>query len=76
LKQKKRGKRAPVFGIFAPLFVLLKSKILIGFDAYQKLIDSDVDIVLLATPPYFRPVHFEGAINARKQRFHGKTCSS
>src|SRR5690606_5765181 len=28
-----------------------------GLDAYQKLIDSDVDLVLLATPPFFRPQH-------------------
>ncbi|OGC02703.1 hypothetical protein A2V82_03200 [candidate division KSB1 bacterium RBG_16_48_16] len=44
----------------------------IGFDAYQKLIDSGVDIVLLATPPYFRPAHFEAAINARKNVFMEK----
>ena len=28
-----------------------------GFDGYKKLIDSGVDIVLLATPPHFRPEH-------------------
>ena len=26
----------------------------VGFDAYKRLLDSDVDIVLLATPPHFR----------------------
>ena len=30
----------------------------VGLDAYQKLIDSGVDLVVLATPPGFRPVHF------------------
>jgi predicted dehydrogenase len=29
----------------------------IGLDAYQKLIDSGVDVVLLASPPGFRPLH-------------------
>src|SRR5438045_8496361 len=32
-----------------------KTKMFVGLDAYQKLIDSDVDVVLLATPPGFRP---------------------
>jgi hypothetical protein len=31
-----------------------------GLDAYQKVIDSGVDIVLLTTPPGFRPQHFKG----------------
>src|SRR5688572_24563019 len=30
-----------------------------GFDAYQKVLASDIDLVILATPPGFRPMHFE-----------------
>ena len=30
----------------------------IGFDAYKQVIDSGVDMVIVATPPYFRPDHF------------------
>ena len=41
----------------------------IGFDAYQKLIDSGIDIVLLATPPHFRPEHLAACVNARKHAF-------
>ena len=41
----------------------------IGLDAYQKLIDSDVDVVLLAAPPAFRPDHLEYAVNAGKHLF-------
>ncbi|MCX6634914.1 MAG: Gfo/Idh/MocA family oxidoreductase, partial [Acidobacteria bacterium] len=41
----------------------------IGFDAFKKLIASDIDIVMLATPPGYRPEHFEAAINARKHVF-------
>lgn len=41
----------------------------IGFDAYQKLIDSDVDVVLLAAPPCFRAQHLEAAVNAGKHIF-------
>ena len=41
----------------------------VGFDAYRKVIDSGVDVVLLCTPPVFRPLHFEYAINAGKNCF-------
>lgn len=41
----------------------------VGLDAYQRLIDSDVDVVLLAAPPYFRPLHLEAAVNANKHIF-------
>lgn len=41
----------------------------VGLDAFQKLIDSDVDVVLLATPPAFRPEHLEAAIAADKHIF-------
>jgi predicted dehydrogenase len=41
----------------------------IGFDAYQKLINSGVDIVMIATHPAYRPMHFEAAVNAKKHIF-------
>lgn len=44
----------------------------IGFDAYEKLLDVDLDVVLIATPPHFRPIHFEAAIQARKHVFMEK----
>ncbi len=40
-----------------------------GFDAYQKAIDSGVDLVILATPPGFRPIHFEAIVAAGKHAF-------
>ncbi|MBR4756203.1 MAG: Gfo/Idh/MocA family oxidoreductase, partial [Bacteroidales bacterium] len=33
----------------------------VGFDAYKKVIDSGVDMVVIATPPVFRPTHFQYA---------------
>lgn len=33
-----------------------------GLDAYQKVIDSGVNYVILATPPAFRPVHIKAAV--------------
>ncbi len=41
----------------------------VGLDAYQKLIDSGVDVVLLTTPPQFRPVQLKAAIDAGKHVF-------
>ena len=41
----------------------------VGFDAYKKLIGSGVDIVFLATPPAWRPIHFEAAIEGNKHVF-------
>ncbi len=35
-----------------------------GFDAYQKVIESGVDVILLATPPGFRPQHIRAAVEA------------
>ena len=40
-----------------------------GADAYRKLIDTGVDIVLMATPPVFRPLHIEACIEAGKHVF-------
>src|SRR5262245_54106072 len=41
----------------------------LGFDAFQKVVDSDVDVVLLATPPAFRPQHLQAAVEAGKHSF-------
>lgn len=45
------------------------SKKYLGLDAYQKVIDSGVDVVLLATPPGFRPMHYKYAVQAGKHLF-------
>ena len=43
-----------------------------GFDAYKKILASDVDIVMLTTPPGWRPIHFEAAVEAKKHIFAEK----
>lgn len=40
-----------------------------GFDAYQKVIATDCEYVLMATPPAFRPLHFAAAVEAGKHSF-------
>ena len=49
-----------------------KDRQFVGFDAYQQAIDSGADLVILATPPGFRPIHFEAAVEAGKQIFTEK----
>jgi len=44
----------------------------VGFDAYQKLIDTDIDIVIHGTTPYCRPQHIEAAVDAGKHVFTEK----
>jgi predicted dehydrogenase len=44
----------------------------VGFDAYKRLLEVDLDIVILATPPYFRPEHFQACVEARKHVFMEK----
>ena len=44
----------------------------IGFDSYKKVLESDVDVVILTTPPSFRPGHLEAAIEAGKHIFFEK----
>src|SRR5882724_7638424 len=41
----------------------------VGFNAFQNLLASGVDAVILATPPGFRPLHFEAAANAGVHAF-------
>ncbi|MDR2041559.1 MAG: Gfo/Idh/MocA family oxidoreductase [Tannerella sp.] len=40
-----------------------------GLDAYKQVIDSGVDVVLVATPPVFRPIHFKYATEQGKHSF-------
>jgi predicted dehydrogenase len=47
-----------------------------GLDAYDKVINSGVDVVLLATPPGFRPQHLTAAVNAGKHTFCEKPAAT
>jgi myo-inositol 2-dehydrogenase / D-chiro-inositol 1-dehydrogenase len=48
----------------------------VGFDAYQKAIDAGPDLVILSTPPGFRPIHFEAAVKANKHVFMEKPVAT
>ncbi len=43
-----------------------------GFDAYKKVMETDVNLVILTTPPHFRPIHLKAAVEAGKNVFMEK----
>ncbi len=51
---------------------VLESRCFSGADGYKKVLDTNADVVLMATPPNFRPVHFEAAVKAGKHVFMEK----
>lgn len=53
-----------------------KSRQFVGLDAYQKLVGADVDVVLLATPPAFRPIQMKAAVEAGKHVFAEKSFAT
>lgn len=57
---KEKGQEVPI------------DKCFVGFDAYQKVLDAGVDLVILATPPMFRPEHLAAAVAAKKHVFAEK----
>lgn len=63
------GNLAPRFGAKVEVG---KSRRFVGLDAYRKVIDSGVDVVLLTSPPGFRPQHFAAAVMAGKHVFAEK----
>ena len=57
-------------------FVVPEERCFVGFDAYKELLNTDVDLVILATPPAFRPMHLEAAIAAGKNVFMEKPVAT
>ncbi|HTN05371.1 Gfo/Idh/MocA family protein [Agriterribacter sp.] len=52
-----------------------KDRQFVGFDAYEKAI-ALADVVILATPPGFRPIHFEEAVKQGKHIFMEKPVAT
>jgi predicted dehydrogenase len=49
---------------------VLGSHCFVGFDAYEKLLAlPEINYVILATPPHFRPIHLRAAVEAGKHVF-------
>ncbi|HET6569787.1 MAG TPA: Gfo/Idh/MocA family oxidoreductase, partial [Rhodothermales bacterium] len=47
-----------------------------GFDNYKGVLGSGIDMVILATPPGFRPIHFQAAVDAGKHVFMEKPIAT
>jgi predicted dehydrogenase len=73
LQQMKNDKRYP--GVESKVKVDPEHHF-IGFEAYKKVLASDIDVVILATPPGYRPIHFEAAIEAKKHVFCEKPAGT
>ena len=63
------AKKALQPGASATKYQVTDDQCFVGFDAYQQLIDTDVDVVLLATTPHYRPQHLKAAVAAGKHIF-------
>lgn len=50
-------------------------KCFLGFDAYKKVLDLDIDVVLIATPTHFHPDQFKAAVAAGKHVFMEKPAA-
>ena len=50
-------------------------RVFTGIDAYRQVIAAGVDVVLLCTPPGFRPLHIQAAVAADKHIFAEKPCA-
>jgi len=48
----------------------------VGFDAYKRVLETDIDLVILATPPGFRSLHFEAAVKSGKHIFAEKPVAT
>jgi myo-inositol 2-dehydrogenase / D-chiro-inositol 1-dehydrogenase len=59
-------------GSFGSRVVVPEANQFAGLDAYQRVIESGVDVVLLCTPPGFRPQHIKAAVEAGKHIFAEK----
>jgi len=54
----------------------LDKRIFGGLDAFEKVMDSGIDIVICTTPPGFRPQHFRAAIDRGLNAFIEKPCAT
>jgi predicted dehydrogenase len=66
------AKAAAADGSLAAKYKVAPELCFTGFDAYEKVLATDVDLVILATPPGFRPQHLAAAVAAGKHVFAEK----
>ena len=57
---------------FEKIYKVTPETTFVGFDAYKKVLECDVDMVILTTPPNFRPEHIRASVEAGKHIFMEK----
>lgn len=62
----------PTPPLAAPQMDVVPERCFSGFDAYKSVINSGIDLVLLVTPPGFRPLHLQAALDANLHVFMEK----
>lgn len=71
-----RGSRASLEKDLKDNVKITNDRVFVGFDAFQKVVNSGVDVVILAAPPGFRPAHLKAAIDAGKHVFMEKPVAT
>src|SRR5947207_6270816 len=75
-KDRLEGARNTLTKLSAEKFNVADDHCFVGFDAYQKVLACDIDLVILATAPGFRPGHIRAAIEAGKHIFAEKPVAT
>jgi predicted dehydrogenase len=71
-KDRLDGSRAALAKSVPDNLAVTDERCFTGLDAYEKVIASDVNYIILATPPGFRPIHLKAAVAAGKNIFTEK----
>jgi myo-inositol 2-dehydrogenase / D-chiro-inositol 1-dehydrogenase len=71
-KDRLDGSRAALAKSVADSLAVTDDRCFTGLDAYEKVIASDANYIILATPPGFRPIHLKAAVAAGKNVFTEK----
>jgi predicted dehydrogenase len=71
-----KGSRDQLKGALKEKYQVTDDRAFTGWDAYKKVLATDCDLVILATPPGFRPSHLKAAIEANKHVFMEKPVAT
>ena len=61
---------------FSEQFTVTDETCFAGFESYKELLAADIDVVLLASPPCYRPEHIEASVEAGKEIFCEKPVAT
>lgn len=73
-EDKARNAAATLKKRYADKVDIPSDRVFWGFDAYAKALEAGIDLVLLVTPPGFRPQQYKAAVEAGKHVFMEKPC--